>query len=251
MVESQFPEVHLIPRRQNDGYAAAVNEGLASTRNREILLLNSDIMISPEQVAALSRIWERLDFPGMVAPLHIEEDGFPQLTWGAYPTTAAERKRREWDRALSNRETWARKALMSEACRTREVDWVSGSCMLFARATAEEIGPWDQNFFLFFEDMDWCLRARELGHKLYHTSEVQVRHIHGASVNQDPESTEIEYRRSQCYFTKKYFGGFRLLLLRFYLTAKAIGRWILGGWSGYSRGASWDLLIEIWQKPGI
>ena len=88
MVKAQFPAVQIIERPSNDGYSAAVNEGLAATHQSEILLLNSDVLLGPDAVAQLSRIWDRLDFPGIVAPLHLEEDEFPQLTWGRVPNRA-------------------------------------------------------------------------------------------------------------------------------------------------------------------
>lgn len=250
MVQAQFPHVQLIERPMNEGYSAAVNDGIAATRQKEILLLNSDILITPAAVAQLTRIWERLDFPGILAPLHLEDDDFPQLTWGDYPTPKAETRRRTLERALSNREPWARQAVLAECCQTRNVDWVSGSCLFFSRAVANEIGPWDQNFFLFFEDIDWCLRAKALGYSIYHTSEVRVGHAHGASVDQDPEGAEIEYRHSQCYFTRKHFGRFGLFKLRLYLTFKQIGRWSIGGWSGFDRSTSWQIFRDVWRKPG-
>ncbi len=250
MVKAQYPNVQVIERPSNDGYSAAVNDGLAVTRGREILLLNSDVSITPDTVSQLARIWERLDFPGILAPLHLEEDGFPQLTWGAYPTAKAEARRRRLDRALANREPWARQAILAECCKTRPVDWVSGSCMFFSRNTALDIGPWDQNFFLFFEDIDWCLRAKEKNYAIYHTSEARVIHAHGASVDQDPEGAEIEYRRSQCYFTRKHFGALQLLKLRFYLTFKQFGRWLIGSRSGFDRSTSWQIFRDAWRTPG-
>ncbi len=250
MVKTRFPDVQIIEREENDGYSAAVNEGLASTQEREILLLNSDIEISPDTIAKIKRIWDRLDFPGIIAPLHFEEDDFPQLTWGEFPTPTAEAKRRRLDRAAAEREPWARQELLAQSCKTRVVDWVSGSCMFFTRSTAMDIGPWDQNFFLFFEDIDWCLRAREKGFSVYHTSEAHIRHAHGVSVDQDPDMAEIEYRRSQCYFTQKHFGSFSLLKLRIYLTLKIIGRWIIGGRSGFDRSTSWQIFRDIWGKTG-
>lgn len=249
MVDTRFPKVNLIQRESNDGYAAAVNEGVAATDNRVILLLNSDVQISIDQVAALQRIWERLDFPALLAPLHLEEDGFPQQTWGAHPTPKAELKRKRLEQGLNQREPWARREAMNDASRTREVDWVSGSCMLFPRLTLEEVGPWDQNFFLYFEDIDWCLRIKEKGLSIFHTPEVRVIHAHGASMEQDPESSEVEYRLSQCYFTLKHFGPWALWKLRFYLTMKQLGRILIGGRSGFSRGTTWEILRNVWRNP--
>lgn len=248
MVENQFPSINLIPNASNLGYAAAVNIGIASTKNREILLLNSDVYTTPAKITSMLRIWERLDFPGIVAPLHLEEDGFPQLTWGEYPTPQAEAKRRQLDRAAAEREFWVRQKLLADSCKTREVDWVSGSCMLFARSTIEDVGPWDQNFFLFFEDIDWCLRVKAKGYSIYHTSEVQIEHAHGASVDADPETAEIEYRQSQTYFTKKHLGSWNLFKLRCYLSSKQMGRWLIGSRSGFDRGVSYQIFRDLWRK---
>lgn len=249
MVEARFPRARLIARAANDGYAAAVNEGLAATGNRVILLLNSDVLLTHGDLAALQRIWERLEFPAVLAPLHLEEDGFPQLTWGARPAPRAELKRKRLQQGLAAREPWARNEALKQSSRTREVDWVSGSCMLFPRLTVEAAGPWDQNYFLYWEDIDWCLRVKEKGFQIFHTSEARVRHIHGASMQQDPEGSEVEYRLSQCYFTAKHFGTWALMKLRAYLSLKMAGRWLIGSRSGFSRGTSWEIFRNLWRNP--
>ena len=248
LVKNLFPWVNLITRETNGGYAAAVNDGIAATSNGEILLLNSDIRITPSAAAGLARIWERLNFPGIVAPLHLEPDDFPQLTWGSFPIPQAEAKRKKLERALAQRKSWAKNAVLTECCKTREVDWVSGSCMFFSRTMAQNTGIWDQNFFLYFEDIDWCLRAKQKGYLVFHTAEVQVIHQHGASMKTNPGYTELEYRRSQCYFIKKYFGAGRLFQVRLYLTVKLLARWIIGSCSGFDRNMNWHIIKEIWQR---
>ncbi|MBI1389263.1 MAG: glycosyltransferase [bacterium] len=247
MVETRFPEVKLIARAENGGYSTAVNEGLSATRERLILLMNSDVDLTPDALFSLCRVWERLDFPALLAPLHLEDDGWPQLTWGERPIPAAEWRRRRLERGLALRETWARNEAARIAARTRLVDWVSGSCMLFPRLTVEDAGRWDENFFLYFEDIDWCLRILEHGGRIYHTPEVRVRHVHGASMKTERDATEIEYRLSQCYFTRKHFGALALWRLRGYLTMKMVWRLFWGGWSDFSRASSWRVLINTWK----
>lgn len=251
MVESQFPDVNLVRCADNLGYSAAVNEGIASTQGSVILLMNSDVVVTPSSVGALYRIWKRMDFPAILGPMHYEEDGFPQQTWGGFPDSANELKRKQIEQAAAKRESWARRELLKEACRTRDVHWISGSCMLFARSTAKEIGPWDQNFFLFFEDIDWCLRAKKLDLRVIHTPEVRVTHAHGASVNADPDTAEIEYRFSQMYFTRKHLGSLAFWQRRGYLTVKNIWRWLIGGWSGFERATSFEILKDTWKTPSV
>ncbi|MDX9752535.1 MAG: glycosyltransferase family 2 protein [bacterium] len=250
MVAHRFPQVRILARPTNGGYAVAVNEGIAATKQSEILILNSDILIPPDAVARLVRIWERLDCHGIVAPLHLEEDNFPQLTWGVFPSWRAEWRRKRLERGLARRQEWARQAVLAECCATRQVDWVSGSCLFFPRTLAEAVGPWDPRFFLYFEDIDWCLRARRAGYAIYHTAEVQVRHCHGASMRSAPVRAELEYRRSQCYFTQKYYGRWRLRLIQVYLSGKLMGRWIRGKGSGFRRKDSWKIIKHLWRRPG-
>ncbi len=251
MVETQYPDVQFIACPENLGYSAAVNEGIASTEQSVILLMNSDVIMKPETVGGLYRVWKRLDFPGVIGPMHYEEDGYPQQTWGGFPDYAHEKKRQQLAYAARRRESWARRELLLQASRTREVTWVSGSCMMFSRTTAREIGPWDQNFFLFFEDIDWCLRANELGYSVYHTPEVRTTHVHGASVAADPETAEIEYRYSQMYFIRKHMGTLSFWEYRLYLTLKNLWRWFIGRWSGFERATSLEIIKETWKTPNL
>jgi GT2 family glycosyltransferase len=245
----QFPSVRVIARASNDGYAAAVNEGVEQTNNQDILLLNSDIMITPAEVAGLARVRERLGFQGILGPLHLESDGFPQLTWGEHPTFRAEFKRRELEHGLRLKRTWARKIALAMSCRTRQVGWISGSCMFFDRITYRKTGRWDENFFLYFEDIDWCLRARHKDIPIYHTPEIRVQHVHGASMLSNPVRSEVEYRRSQVYFTQKHFGSRRRFQVQIYVTGKYLIRFLLGKLSGTDRRTSMQILREVWKKP--
>lgn len=247
----EYPTVQWIQRKENGGFSVAVNEGLLATSNREILLLNSDISITSAGVAALVRIWERMGCRGIVAPLHLEPDLFPQLTWGDYPSWSTERNRRTLEWGLAKREPWARQRVLAECCRTREVSWVSGSCLFFNRTLYEDVGLWDENFFLFFEDIDWCLRALEKGYPVYHTAEVTVIHAHGASVGQNRDASEIYYRQSQLYFVKKHLGAAAFWQWRLYLTAKVLGRWLIGSPSGFRRATSARILRNMWMQSSV
>ncbi|HPA46524.1 MAG TPA: glycosyltransferase family 2 protein, partial [bacterium] len=120
-----------------------------------------------------------LPHPGALGPLHRNSQGVPQQTFGKHPTLWNEWRRKCLEKNL--RRGNARAATRFEkTCRgTREVAWVSGSCLLIAREALQAAGPWDEDYFLYFEDMDWCLRAQKAGYRVYHTGEVSVLHEHG------------------------------------------------------------------------
>ncbi|HPO08121.1 MAG TPA: glycosyltransferase, partial [bacterium] len=207
----------------NRGYSFAVNRGVDRTEGDSILLLNADVLITGGEIEHLLRIWQGLPHPGALGPLHRNSQGVPQQTFGKHATLWNEWRRKYLEKNL--RRGNARAATRFEkTCRgTREVAWVSGSCLLIAREALQAAGPWDEDYFLYFEDMDWCLRAQKAGYRVYHTGEVSVLHEHGASMAPAPKETQIHYRQSQLRFFSKYWNPVWRDVLRLYL-------WLASSW---------------------
>ena len=185
-----YPGVATLGLQENVGFSAAVNAGLKELEDRRVLLLNADVLLTREQVTALEgvadrsaeRSADRVECPAALGPLQRYEDGTPQLTWGADPSWRSERRRRRLTRGCTQRDSAAGEEVLAEADGTREVDWLSGSCILIDRTAPGGGLEWDEGYSLYFEDMDWCRRVREAGGRVLHTSEVSVVHAHGASM---------------------------------------------------------------------
>src|SRR5262249_52730334 len=100
--------------------------------------------------------------------------------------------------------------------------WVGGACRLARRETLERLGGFDERFFLYEEDVDLCLRARQAGLRVVHTPAAEVVHHLGRSMERAPSSrVRYEYDRSHLLYYQKHNGFFVTALLRLYLAARA------------------------------
>lgn len=162
---------------RNDGYAAGFNLGVASsTATEALLVLNPDVRLQP---CAVRRLWEALSAPevGVAAPLVRDEDGalVPSL-----------RREPSLGRALGLSRTGL--DLLSEYVSgpehysvSHDVDWALGAVLLVSRQCYEAVGGWDPSYFLYSEETDFCLRARDLGYRTRFVPDAVVTHIGGGS----------------------------------------------------------------------
>jgi GT2 family glycosyltransferase len=108
-------------------------------------------------------------------------------------------------------------------------DWVSGAAMVVRRAVFEEVGGFDERYFMYFEDVDLCARIRGAGHEIHYVHAISVEHLRGGSQPGGiPPSVQIEYRRSQLLYYSRHASMMNNLLIRAYLFARFLPRSVLG-----------------------
>jgi GT2 family glycosyltransferase len=107
----------------------------------------------------------------------------------------------------------------SRTRRAREVDWVSGACLMVRRADAEAVGLMDERFFMYTEDVDFCASVRARGRKVLFTPDAEVVHLRGQSRASASQPTEAAYRRSQLAFYGKHHPAW-VPVLRAYLKVR-------------------------------
>lgn len=199
------PDVRLIRNRENRGFAAANNQGIAVTGGRHVLLLNSDTLVSRAALEHLVSFLDTHPDAGACSPRLLQRDGRVQpYAFGGDPTPL-----------YLTRRTLARLVGRSlhdwNAPGTREVDWVSGACLMARRAAIEQSGPLDEEMFMYFEDVDWCLRMRRAGWKIFYVPEVAITHLGGASAG--GKAAARAYRASLRHFYRKHYGPLARLWL--------------------------------------
>ena len=155
------PDVRVIAA-PNRGFSASNNVGIAATSGTYVLLLNPDAELAESALQTLVARMEADPRLGIVAPRVLDPDGGPQRgSSGAFPTLLGAlglHLGRTLDRAGGGAGS-----ARSERATEGPVDWVTGACMLVRRAAAEDVGPMDEGFFLYFEDVDFCHRMRDRG----------------------------------------------------------------------------------------
>src|SRR5438128_275728 len=158
MVQDQFPTVELISSSQNLGYAGGNNLGLRQATGKSIILLNSDVLVAADTLTALARELQQQEHTGAISAGLLTAERKPQaFAFGDDPTLRYLLKRGA--RSLLNLGPLHRWDIEGPI----NVGWISGACMTVRREVLEQVDLLDERFFLYFEDVDWCLRMRQAG----------------------------------------------------------------------------------------
>ncbi len=209
-----LPAARVIRAGANLGYSAAANLGIAATRAPVIAVCNPDIEIEAGTASALLARFDAEPDLGAAGPQIRNVDGtvYPSarsqpslvdaaghgllvLVWATNPFT---RRYRQLD---------------ADPARTRDVDWLSGSAIWLRRRAVDEVHGWDEQFFMYLEDVDLCLRLRAAGWRVTYEPAGRVTHVLGLSTSQHPYRMLVEHHRSMARFAAKRWHGARRLLL--------------------------------------
>jgi len=185
--------VHVVPV-PNAGFAAANNRGIEATESPFVLLLNPDAALHPGALDALLATAEGNPQAGIVGALVLNPDGGVQAnSFGRFPSLVTSLGVRAWrlGQRLRGNSRLSPKAPPS----TVAVDWVTGAAMLVRRKAIADVGPMDEGFFLYYEDIDWCHRMRAKAWEVLLEPGAKVVHRLGGSAA--PEAAvALAYRAS-------------------------------------------------------
>ena len=213
MVQQEFPHVRLVPLACNVGFSAAVNTGARLASGDALLLLNPDTCLQ----TSLDTMAQRLVAQPQAVALgfrQVDEHGRFQLAWGLWPTLFTELLRRGVQRALDANKQHIARAI--DHAQPRAVAWVAGSSLLVRREAFEKIGGFDEKFFLYFEDIDFCLRLRHAGGEIIYDPTITVLHHRGQSAQTSLQNSRRAYRDSQKYFWRKHHNRWSAALVGAY-----------------------------------
>jgi GT2 family glycosyltransferase len=179
----QIPAAEVVAGNRNLGFAAGMNRLIARSTAPWFLALNSDAWPEPGAVRRLVDAGERRPDVGVVAPRL--EDGSGRLEYSTFPfpsvrvaaITAFGGYQRWWPRT-------ANRLLLVGAWRhdePRDVDWAVGAALLMRREALDEVGGFDERFFMYAEDLEWCWRVRQHGWAVTFEPSAIVRHMQNAS----------------------------------------------------------------------
>lgn len=175
--QGRRPILTYMKNDRNVGFGRAVNQGLAKGRGEYLLVLNPDVAIHPGSVEELVSEAERDPSAGLVAPKLIYPDGTIQDSCRTFYTFPVFLLRRTVLGRVFPNHPLLREHLMLDFdhATTRQVDWCLGASLLARRRAVEDVGPMDERFFLYFEDVDWCYRMAARGWKvIYHPAAVMT-----------------------------------------------------------------------------
>jgi N-acetylglucosaminyl-diphospho-decaprenol L-rhamnosyltransferase len=170
----------VVANSRNRGYAAAVNRAFAAEAQSDILVLNPDVeLAAAAPVEAMRRLMRGNPRVGAVGPCLVNEDGTIQSSARRFPSPLAMGRNARPVRRLraARRAAHAYVSPPAEGGPTR-VDWVTGAAMLIRRESFDEVGGWDESFFLYLEDTDFCRRLVRAGWETWYLPAARLRHRH-------------------------------------------------------------------------
>jgi N-acetylglucosaminyl-diphospho-decaprenol L-rhamnosyltransferase len=217
------PDLDLVVLERNLGFAGGANRGVARTDTPYVALVNPDEVVEPGCTAALVAALERDPELAVVGPRLMTPDGriypsarrFPNLVdatghaflYLVWPGNPFSRRYRmvDWDHASA-----------------REVDWVATTHVVVRRKAWDQVGGFDEGYFMYMEDVDLCWRLRRAGWKVGYEPAAAAMHEIGRSTDQTPYRMIVAHHRSLWRYATKTSTGWRRALLPFVAVALVV-----------------------------
>ena len=222
-VAQRFPSVRLIRSRSNLGFAGGVNLAASCASGGALLILNSDARLLPGSLEPMLDLLDKQPRAGLIAPALRYPDGRPQPAAFRFPGVTQVLLdlfpiNRLMDSPLNGRVS---------AHRPVVVDHPLGACMLVRRAAWQDVGPLDEAYFMYLEEIDWCRRARARDWQIWHCPGAVAVHHGGSSTRQQADAMFAQLWRSRLRYYTRFHGPFynRLVhvIIRFGLRARSHG----------------------------
>jgi N-acetylglucosaminyl-diphospho-decaprenol L-rhamnosyltransferase len=228
MVLREFPGANLVWNDKNVGYARACNQGARNTHEPYLFFMNSDTVLTPGTTGELVDCFERCPDAGVVGPRILNDDASLQYSCREFPSikdaflhaflglfnaqnpASVRYKKTDWEHRQEI-----------------EVDWVSGCFMAVRRKTFKDLGGFDERYFMYVEDVDFCWRARQAGWTVRYLPTGDVFHHIGMSSQAVPARMVFHHHASMLRFHRKTYQGGAPALVNGLVTAGVAARFLL------------------------
>jgi GT2 family glycosyltransferase len=213
-------DARVIENPENVGFAAGANRGWRETKAPFVLFLNSDAEVQAGSIDALAAVLEARPDVGIVGPRTLGADGRIQVSTGPRLTPLSEWSQRRLVVGVREGRPEALREAEFRHAREHEPFWVSGSCLLVRRSALEHVSGFDEDFFLYEEDVDLCARVRAAGWRVVFTPAATVRHRLGRSMEQAGSRPRLEYHRSHLRYYRKHNAALSTAALRIVIAVR-------------------------------
>ncbi len=260
MVRSEFPHVELLARSDNPGFAGGTNsalrrlgfcaEAVDGPACDLALLLNPDTVVYPGAIETLNEFLCKHPRVGMVGPRLLNPDGTIQPAAFRFPTlsmTALDLF--PPGEALPGRlynSWWHGRYPQEHGDQPFPIDHPLGACILVRRAVIEQIGLLDEGYFMYAEEVDWCLRAQRAGWAIWQIPQAHVTHVGGAATSQFRARMQVALYASRLRFFERHYGRSRTMAHRLIIRAGMLRSAFLALYDYIGKRIGRDELRDRW-----
>lgn len=171
-LQKMFPFLKIISLKSNLGFSKAVNIGLKKARGDYYFVTNNDVWLHPLCLKILVSYLKTHPKTGIVGPITYCDSNLDNIAFSAL----------KYNLVTNNRQ------FTTQPFKTQETDFVPGHAMLFSKKLIEKIGLFDENFFFYFEDIDFCFRSKKAGFKVVYCPRALLWHKGSATSFQNSKS---------------------------------------------------------------
>jgi len=208
MVKASFPKAQVIENPCNVGFSKANNLVISRSESDYVLLLNPDTLVIGDAIERMVKFMDENPKVGIAGCKVLNRDGTLQLACRrSIPTP-----RVAFFRLTGLSLLFPKSRVMAEYNltyqspeQTHEVGAVSGAFLMIRRKVIDEIGLLDERFFMYGEELDWCLRAKRAGWTVMYHPAAQIVHYKGESTKHNSRKAAVEFYRSMYLFHRKHF----------------------------------------------
>jgi GT2 family glycosyltransferase len=214
--QTAYQQFSFIENSGNNGFAHGCNLGASKASGKYLLFLNPDTVVNETAlIGLLNKAWSCKEY-SIVSCCQVREDGSEEKPYGSFlsPMTLT-----GWLRALKHLYSGSKRKLDSEAG-ILSPDWVSGSLIMIKKLNFNKLKGWDEDFWMYFEDVDLCKRARDNGGDIILLLNVVIEHNHGGSSRINSRVTALtktEVNISRHVYIYKHEMGMRGILMNSFL----------------------------------
>lgn len=230
-IKKKYPQVKIIKNNNNIGFAAANNQGIKQANGRYILLLNPDTKILDNTLSKMISWMDSHPLAAVSTCRLLNEDNSIQPTGGYFPTLP---RLFAWQLFLDDIipiNSYHPKPSFYQ--KERELDWVTGAFFLFRKEIVDKAGLFDEKFFLYAEELEYCYRIKKTGFKVFFTPITSI--IHFGFKSSSKEKALIAEYESLKYFYQKHYPPYKVMLARLILKFGALIRSVIISRSTYEK----------------
>lgn len=231
MVLAEFPHVRLIANDSNLGFTRANNQGIAHSCGSYVLFLNPDTVVQNGAIGTMLAYLDEHPEAGVVGPQLRYGDGSLQSSRRRFPTLATalfESTPLAWHLNPA-RNRWAMRYHLSNQSplQTQEVDWLVGAALLTRRQILDQVGGFDEGYFMYSEELDWCRRVKKAGWRIVYLPAATITHFEGRSSEQVVAARHLRFNTSKVRYFRKHHGPLQAGVLRLALLAMYAVEWLI------------------------
>lgn len=230
-----FKEIPFIETKKNFGYSGGNNIGIKYALEHGadyVLLLNNDTIVEPDFLSKLVEAAEANKTIGIVGPMIYFYDRRDTLWFGGGKVNWARTKGEHIDYGLRTTDYGKNENIGSSGSPSavvgRQVDYITGCCLLIKRETIEKIGLLDEDYFLYYEDVGWCLRARKNGYNSVLVPSAKIYHKQSRSADEASYPYIYYHSRNGLILASRFRSKILALIIGFWIFSKQIVKLVIG-----------------------